>query len=96
MRGNPAKTTLILSFPGGSRNPSMLQYALFSVPLSKFLGFFFAEHERAVAALADKMNFGWSVLVSTPRFNLCQVVQVERSISHLDEVPVTLLCSFRR
>jgi hypothetical protein len=35
LRGNPAKTTLILSFPGGSRNPSILQYALFSFLLSK-------------------------------------------------------------
>ena len=34
MRGNPAKIPpkqpLILSFPGGSRNPSMLRYALLS------------------------------------------------------------------
>ena len=34
MRVNPAKTTLILSFPGGNRSPSMLRYALFSVLLS--------------------------------------------------------------
>ena len=41
VRGNPAKTTLILSFPEGSKNPSMLRYALFSVLLSN------CEHGRA-------------------------------------------------
>ena len=34
VRGNPAKTTLTLSFPGGSRSPSMLWYALCRVLLS--------------------------------------------------------------
>ncbi len=34
MKGNPAKTTIILSFPGESRILSMLRYALFSVLIS--------------------------------------------------------------
>jgi hypothetical protein len=45
-------------------------------------------------ALADKIDFGDRAIVLTPQFNLCHVVQVDRSISNPDEVHVTLLCFF--
>jgi hypothetical protein len=60
--------------------------------IRKFLDFFFAEHERAVVALADTIDFGDRAIVLTPQFNLCHVVQVDRSISNPDEVHGTLLC----
>jgi hypothetical protein len=42
--------------------------------------------------MAVNMDVGDRAIVPTPQFNLCHVVQIDRSISNPDDVPGTLLC----